>query len=210
MCFAPTARADHSRVVVVESFVVCSEVPMEGSCCEQMVQSCPRGESSGGQRIVALRLNLLYCSGAEVNHHVSKASFGFCLAIFRRYVSVGRAPSGSGSEDAAFASLSACSLPGMSVWPGIQRTCVAPCDAANAWNSRKTACEESDGVPRRHVAAARLSRQTTISRVADAGRFSAALRPSSAPVASASKTSAGPRRPEPSKMERSFWRMAKP
>ena len=36
-CFTSAARAAHPRVVVVESFVVCSEVSMEGPCCEQMV-----------------------------------------------------------------------------------------------------------------------------------------------------------------------------
>ena len=41
-------RPDHSRVVVVDSFVICSEVSVDGFCCEQMVQSCPESESSGG------------------------------------------------------------------------------------------------------------------------------------------------------------------
>ncbi|KAH7205308.1 hypothetical protein BKA60DRAFT_600104 [Fusarium oxysporum] len=41
-------------------------------------------DSSGGQPIVALRLSLLYCSGAEADHHALNVSFGFCLAILRR------------------------------------------------------------------------------------------------------------------------------
>ena len=160
--------------------------------------------------MLALRWSLLYSSGTAVVYHALKACFGFCLAIFRKYASVGWYPADSGRELAALASASACSLPGMFVWPGIQRTCVLPCDAARAWNSRKTSCEESDGVPRRQMAAARLSRQITISRLVDSGRFRAALRPSSAPVASASKTSADPRRPEQSRIGRLFWWMVKP
>jgi hypothetical protein len=54
-------------------------------------------------------------------------------------------------------------------------------------------------VSRRHVAAARLSRQFMTFHDTDSCRFRAAFRPSNAPLASASKTSAGPRRPNPSK-----------
>jgi hypothetical protein len=53
-----------------------------------------------------------------VVYYVLNASFGFCLAILRRYANVGCAPSGLGSADAALASILACSLPGMSVCPG--------------------------------------------------------------------------------------------
>jgi hypothetical protein len=56
------------------------------------------------------------------------------------------------------------------------------------------------GVPRRHEAAARLSRHITAFCVADVGRFRAAFRPSSAHLASALKTSAGPRWPAPLKI----------
>lgn len=50
----------------------------------------------------------------------------------------------------------------MFVWPGTQQTFVSPCAAMSAWNSSKTAGDESDGVPLRQFAAARLSRHTTI------------------------------------------------
>ncbi|KAJ0128329.1 Uncharacterized protein HZ326_28579, partial [Fusarium oxysporum f. sp. albedinis] len=133
-----TSLIRHRRVTCASSWLnrswYAAKSPWRDLAASRWCKAARGSESSGRQRIVALRFNLLYFSGTEVAHHVSKASFGFCLATFR--------------------SLSACSLPGMSVWPGIQRTCVAPCDAANAWNSTKTACEESDGEPRRHVAAA--------------------------------------------------------
>jgi hypothetical protein len=54
-------------------------------------------------------------------------------------------------------------------------------------------------VPHRHVAAAMLPRQMMMSYLAASRKFRAAFRPSNVPVASASMTSAGPRRSDPSK-----------
>lgn len=81
---------------------------------------------------------------------------------------------------------------------GHQRTCVEPCAAAMSWNLRKTARDESEALSRRQDAAAWLSRKTTIGLSDASGMFTAARRPSSNPTASASNTSAGPRRPDPS------------
>jgi hypothetical protein len=67
-----------------------------------------------------------------MDHHVSNISFGFYLAIFRRSSSISQVPSGSGSNNTTLASLSARSLPEISVYPGTQRTYVAPYDAARA------------------------------------------------------------------------------
>jgi hypothetical protein len=67
-----------------------------------------------------------------VDHHILNASFGFYLAILHKYTSIGWAPSGAVNDDAALASLSARSLPGISVCPGIYRTYVDLCDAAKA------------------------------------------------------------------------------
>jgi hypothetical protein len=55
-------------------------------------------------------------------------------------------------------------------------------------------------MPYRYIAAARLSRQINMFWDANSRSFRAAFKPSNAPMASASKTSVGPRRPNPSKM----------
>src|SRR6478735_2560874 len=148
-------------------------------------------ESSGGHLVVAESSSALYFSGADSSHQALKASFGRLLAARRRKASVGRAPAGAGLRHPAFARASASSFPGILAWPGTQRTFVSPCEAASVWNSMKTSCEESVGLPRRQVAAAMLSRQTTIVCSELSWMLRAALSPSRAPVASASKTSAG-------------------
>jgi hypothetical protein len=51
--------------------------------------------------VVALRLSLLYCLGAAVDHYVLNASFGFYHVILCKYVSVGWAPLGLANDDAA-------------------------------------------------------------------------------------------------------------
>ena len=101
------------------------------------------------------------------------------------YARVGLASGGSGRAQPAFASESACSLPGMSVWPGIQRTWMEPCAAVISWNLTKADWDESDAVPRRQVAAARLSKQTTIGLSDASGILTAARRPSGAPTSGA-------------------------
>ena len=139
----------------------------------------------------------LYWPGADSLHQAAKASFGRCLTARRMYASIGRASAGVGWRQPAFASPSASLFPGILVWPGTQRTLVAPCASARAWNSIKTSWEESEGFPRRHEAAAILSRQITIYKSELRGIRRPVWRPRSAPVASALNTSAGPRRPQP-------------
>ena len=146
--------------------------------------------------MAASRFRALYDSGASVDHQALKASLDCCLASRRRWASDGMAPGGSGCKQPALARPSASSLPGMLVCPGIQRTCTFPCEVASSWNLVNLSCDESAGLPRRQLATARLSVQTTTSlRVSPRRR--AARRPSRAPVASASKTSDAPKRPDP-------------
>jgi hypothetical protein len=88
--------------------------------------------SSGGHRVVAVSLRALYFSRVGASHQAWNASFDRCLAVWRRYASVGRAPAGQASRLPAFAKASASSLPGIPVWPGTQRTVVALCASASA------------------------------------------------------------------------------
>ena len=115
--------------------------------------------------MAASRFRALYDSGASVDHQALKASLDCCLASRRRWASDGMAPGGSGCKQPALARPSASSLPGMSVCPGIQRTCTFPCKVASSWNLVNLSCEESAGSPRRQLATARLSVQTTTSLV---------------------------------------------
>jgi len=123
---------------------------------------------------------------------IKKASLDCCLASRRTWASDGIAPGGSGCKQPALARPSASSLPGMLVCPGIQRTCTFSCELASSWNLVNLSCDESARLPRRQLATARLSVQTTTLLVVSPRRR-AAWRPSRAPVASASKTSDGPR-----------------
>ena len=127
-------------------------------------------ESSAGQLVVASRFRGLYDSGASADHHALKASLGCCLANRRRCASDGIAPGGSGSKDPALARPSASSLPGMSVCPCIQRISTSPWDLAKSWNLVNSSCDESAGFPRKQVATARLSMQTTMLLVVGAGQ----------------------------------------
>lgn len=86
--------------------------------------------SSCRHLVVAASSRGLYWSGADSFHQAAKASFSRYLVARRRYASVGRAPGGTGLRQPALASTSASSFPGILVWPGTQRTLVAPCIAA--------------------------------------------------------------------------------